>query len=207
MPFTPWLEHDLNPNSGACVRCGLVPKATYKNDHLKAYTHGEATLTNLPITNIVKCALWVVLSLCLLASPVFAARSVSITWTPNTEPDLAGYKIYYGFMSCASAGPMLPAATIGKVSSYILGNLPDDTTVVSARLTAVDSAGNESPKSACVEQTWAPPISPLEADLTALKADVAKLQAQLAGVCRAAKLMGGSATTLAGRLRKEIPCL
>lgn len=32
------------------------------------------------------------------------------------------------------------------------------------------------------------------------------LEAKLAGICRAAKAMGGTATTLAGRLRKEIPC-
>jgi hypothetical protein len=34
-----------------------------------------------------------------------------------------------------------------------------------------------------------------------------KLEAQMAGICRAAKAMGGTASTLAGRLRKEIPCL
>lgn len=145
----------------------------------------------------------VLLSLFMLATPVSAARSVQITWTPNTETDLAGYKIYYGFLSCEAVGPMLPVVTLGKVSSYTLGNLPDDTTVVSARVTAVDAAGNESPKSACVQQTWAP-LSP---EVTALKTDVAKLQAQLAGICRAAKAMGGTATSLAGRLRKEIPCL
>jgi hypothetical protein len=36
---------------------------------------------------------------------------------------------------------------------------------------------------------------------------IAKLEAQLAGICRAAKAMGGTSTSFAGRIRKEIPCL
>lgn len=35
---------------------------------------------------------------------------------------------------------------------------------------------------------------------------VQALEAKLDGICRAAKAMGGKPTTLAGRLRKEIPC-
>jgi hypothetical protein len=36
---------------------------------------------------------------------------------------------------------------------------------------------------------------------------IATLEAQLASICRAAKAMGGSPTSFAGRIRKEVPCL
>jgi hypothetical protein len=55
MPFTPWLEHDIHPATGACIRCGLIPKATAKDNPLKAYTHGTMYLTKLPLGNMVKC--------------------------------------------------------------------------------------------------------------------------------------------------------
>jgi hypothetical protein len=54
-PFTPWLEHDLHHLTGQCVRCGLVPKATHKDNPLKAYTHEGMTLRGTPPGNIVKC--------------------------------------------------------------------------------------------------------------------------------------------------------
>ena len=44
-------------------------------------------------------------------------------------------------------------------------------------------------------------------DDSVLQAEIATLKSQLAGICRAAKAMGGSSISLAGRLRKEIPCL
>lgn len=52
-PFTPWLEHDIA--EGRCVRCGLVPKATAKEDPTKAYTHAGMTLQCRPTGNIVLC--------------------------------------------------------------------------------------------------------------------------------------------------------
>jgi hypothetical protein len=55
MSFTPWLEHDLHHLTGACIRCGLIPQATDKQNPLKAYTHGDMTLTKVPLGNMVKC--------------------------------------------------------------------------------------------------------------------------------------------------------
>lgn len=51
-----------------------------------------------------------------------------------------------------------------------------------------------------------PPPPPVDDD-SKMQADILKLQSQMAGICRAAKAMGGSPTSLAGRLRKEVPCL
>jgi hypothetical protein len=50
-------------------------------------------------------------------------------------------------------------------------------------------------------------IAPEPTPVPVVDPRILKLEEQMAGICRAAKAMGGNATTLAGRLRKEIPCL
>jgi hypothetical protein len=77
--------------------------------------------------------------------------SVTLTWTANGEPDLAGYKIYVG---TASGTYNLPGAPflIGKVTSYTLSNLPKGQTYFFA-MSAQDSAGNESVLSAEVSKS------------------------------------------------------
>jgi hypothetical protein len=61
---------------------------------------------------------------------------------------------------------------------------------------------NPAGSSNTVQVVIAPEPTPVPVDPRILK-----LEEQVAGICRAAKAMGGNATTLAGRLRKEIPCL
>jgi hypothetical protein len=48
---------------------------------------------------------------------------------------------------------------------------------------------------------------PIVAGLSLEAPRIATLEAQLASICRAAKAMGGSPTSFAGRIRKEVPCL
>jgi Viral BACON domain len=70
-----------------------------------------------------------------------ATSSVTLTWTPNTESDLAGYKIY---RATTSGGYGAPFATLqGGVTTYTATGLQVGTTYYFV-ITAYDSAGNES---------------------------------------------------------------
>jgi hypothetical protein len=66
--------------------------------------------------------------------------SVGLSWAANTEPDLAGYKVYIGTQ------PRLynPPITLGPVAAYNATNLTSGRTYYFC-VSAFDSAGNESP--------------------------------------------------------------
>ena len=83
--------------------------------------------------------------------PSPSTGSVTLTWTANGEPDLAGYKIYVGTRSGTYNYPGSPFVT-GKVTSYTVSNLPKGQTYVFA-MSAYDSAGNESVLSAEVSKS------------------------------------------------------
>jgi hypothetical protein len=68
--------------------------------------------------------------------------NVTLTWTANGEPDLAGYKIYVGTASGTYNFPGSAFLT-GKVMSYTVSNLPKGQTYFFA-ISAYDNAGNES---------------------------------------------------------------
>jgi hypothetical protein len=106
---------------------------------------------------------WFVMGL----SPAYAANT-TLTWTPNTESDLAGYKVYRGNGVCA-IGPLQPLVVGGSnVSVLVPLATYTDTTVptfdgqLCYEITAFDTAGNESPHS--VRATKAvnliPPVAP-----------------------------------------------
>jgi hypothetical protein len=70
-----------------------------------------------------------------------ATSSATLTWSPNTESDLAGYKIY---RATSSGGYGAPIATLqGNVTTFIASGLQLGTTYFFV-VTAYDSAGNES---------------------------------------------------------------
>ena len=76
---------------------------------------------------------------------------MTLTWTANGEPDLAGYKVYVGTASGTYSFPgsaFLP----GEVTSYTVSNLPKGQTYFFA-ISAYDSAGNESALSAEVSKS------------------------------------------------------
>ena len=76
---------------------------------------------------------------------------MTLTWTANGEPDLAGYKVYVGTASGTYSFPgsaFLP----GEVTSYTVSNLPKGQTYFFA-ISAYDSAGNESTLSAEVSKS------------------------------------------------------
>ena len=83
------------------------------------------------------------------ASP--SPGNVTLTWTANGEPDLAGYKVYVGMASGTYNAPGSPFVA-GKVASHTVSNLPKGQTYFFA-ISAYDSAGNESALSAEVSKS------------------------------------------------------
>lgn len=66
------------------------------------------------------------------------AANVNLSWSPNTDADLAGYKVYYGTASRTYGTPV----NVGIVSAYTLTGLNAGTYYFA--VTAYDSSGNES---------------------------------------------------------------
>ncbi len=67
-----------------------------------------------------------------------AAQNVTIAWDPNTETDLAGYKIYYGNASGVYGTPIV----IGTQTTYTLTGLPAGIWYIA--VTAFNASGLES---------------------------------------------------------------
>jgi hypothetical protein len=74
-----------------------------------------------------------------LALPGVHAAQVTLTWDANTEPDLAGYKIYYG----TSSRNYEYSVYVGDTTTYTVANLQDGNTYYFAA-TAVDFSNLES---------------------------------------------------------------
>ncbi len=81
-------------------------------------------------------------------NPSTTAGSASLSWSANTDSDLAGYKVYVGTQSGVYAAPI----SVGQVTAYQLNNLAMNTTYF-VSITAVDTAGNESLHSAEVSKS------------------------------------------------------
>ncbi|MDZ7344185.1 MAG: fibronectin type III domain-containing protein, partial [candidate division KSB1 bacterium] len=94
---------------------------------------------------VVRIASWFMGCLCLLASleslqpTLLFAGALKVSWTANTEPDLAGYKIYYG----RATGDYNTSIDIGNVTQYTVNQLNEGVTYFFV-VTAYDLAGNES---------------------------------------------------------------
>ncbi|EFK05840.1 conserved hypothetical protein [delta proteobacterium NaphS2] len=70
--------------------------------------------------------------------PLAHSAEVTLTWDPNTESDLSGYKIYYGY----ETGNYEYSIDVGDTTSYQVAGLEDQTIYFVA--TAYDVNGNES---------------------------------------------------------------
>jgi fibronectin type 3 domain-containing protein len=77
----------------------------------------------------------------LLASPVHADDTAILTWEPNTDPNLVGYKIY---MSTKSGQYGAPIGSIGKQTTYEVTVKATKDTRYYFVVTAYNTAGKES---------------------------------------------------------------
>lgn len=78
-------------------------------------------------------------------SPVTTA---TLTWSPNAETDLAGFKVYVGNAPGAYGAPIV----LGNVTSHIVSNLTLGNTYYFA-ISAYDTSGNESTLSPVVSKS------------------------------------------------------
>ncbi len=93
-------------------------------------------------------------AVCLAVSaPGAQAASVRLQWDPNTEPDLAGYRVYYGTVSRTYGAPL----NVGNATTATVP-LPDDGLTYHLAVTAYDTAQNESGYSN--EVTYTTPLAP-----------------------------------------------
>src|SRR5881397_2262341 len=100
------------------------------------FSGNRSLATHLCRALFVACALTV---LCSLAPALSSAAQVTLAWDPNTETDLAGYKLYYG----TSSGSYPSSVDVGNLTSYTLSGLIEGRTYYFAA-TAYDLNVNES---------------------------------------------------------------
>jgi len=72
------------------------------------------------------------------------AATVQVTWNPNTEEDLAGYRLYVGEASGQYGEPV----DVGNVTGHVMEITPQHGATYYFALTAYDTSGNESGYSA-----------------------------------------------------------
>lgn len=123
---------------------------------------------------------------------VLWAAEITLSWNPNTESDLAGYKIYQSTLSGQYGAPV---ATIGTVTQHTLA-LPaltvDQTYFFS--VTAYDVSGNESGKSN--------EVSTVVAGLAAIPIPTEFRAVTVDGVTTLSWKLGGQATQSALRVHR-----
>jgi hypothetical protein len=88
--------------------------------------------------NVGRIALIAILTL-LIATVASAAR-IHVIWNPNTEPDLAGYRIYHGTESGQYGEPV----DVGNVTGHVMEITPEYGATHYFAVTAYDTSGNES---------------------------------------------------------------
>jgi len=99
-------------------------------------------------------------SLIVLLSVGFAyGESIRLEWDPNSEPDLAGYRIY---SSRTDGGPYSQIEDVGNVTEYQMDMAGESDGAIYYVATAYDERGHESDYSSQAEYTvdHTPPAPP-----------------------------------------------
>jgi len=138
----------------------------------------------------VKKYFWIVSTLIiLLSAPSAFAASVTLRWQANNEPDIAGYRVYYGTRTRTYGLPI----SIGNVTSYTIGNLNDGVTYYFS-ISALDTAGNESGFSSEISTTTSTAPSPQAPDpkSVALSTNMSSPQVSGTTINFTASAQGGS---------------
>ena len=102
---------------------------------------------NLVVIKIIKALRLLLLSCSILASEV-SAGTVTLTWNPNPEPDIAGYSLHYG----TAANPYSQVIDLNATSA-IVSNLITGVTYTFA-VTAYNTGGGQSAYSQPVSYTF-----------------------------------------------------
>ncbi len=97
------------------------------------------------------------LALCMIPLSTAIAATVSLKWDPNSEPELAGYKVYWGI----SSGNYTSSKDVGKTTAATINGVEEGKTYYLAA-TAYDSQNNESDYSNQV--TFTVPLSDTDGD-------------------------------------------
>lgn len=71
------------------------------------------------------------------------AGSLAVIWSPNTEPDLQGYRVYFGAAPGSYVQVRGAGLDAGAATEFTIGGLQPGTTYYVA-VTAYDTSGNES---------------------------------------------------------------
>lgn len=109
-----------------------------------------------------------IITMCLIPVMSYAASAL-LTWTPNMDSDLAGYKVYRGNGVCA-IGPLQPlvvggvaVSVLAPLASYTDSTVPTFDGSLCYEITAFDTAGNESLRSnrATKAVNLVPPVVPM----------------------------------------------
>ena len=83
----------------------------------------------------------IVAMMLLAAAPAAVqAAQIRLSWDPNTEPDLAGYRLYIGTDSGQYGEPI----DLGNVTGHVMEITPQHGATYYFALTAYDTSGNES---------------------------------------------------------------
>jgi len=132
----PWLA--LNITTGTTTTETDQISASLGISGLSAGTY--STIISVTASNASNSPQQIPVSLTLNQPTATTTGSADLSWTANTETDMAGYKIYIGTQS----GLYNPPTTLGTVTAYTATNLTSGKTYYFC-VSAVDSASNESP--------------------------------------------------------------
>src|SRR2546422_4112722 len=117
------------------------------------FSGNRSLASNLCRALFVTCALT---ALCFLAPALSSAAQVTLAWDPNTEADLAGYRLYYGLSNRNYSS----VTDVGNFATNTVPGLAEGTTYFFA-VTAYNTSGLESDFSNEINYTT--PLSALSA--------------------------------------------